>query len=343
MSKRTLPSRPSLFLMLVVAVVSVSACGVPATPEPSPTVAPTATASGAVVTASLMTASPPTFTPAPPTLTPTAIASPTETATEEPTPDYAATTAALIPKVVALSPSKHVSSYPSPDGRWQAQFTTYDCVKVEDDSSSNSYDELSLVRTDTGESQVIDFELQYCEGLGAYGLGALFWSANSRYFYYTTAAHGVPDGGCGYWARPWVSVEAATGQKENLTEGPLAPDGKRMAFASWSEDEVVLWSLNEGRAASLKAFVPQIMVGPLAWSPDGQALVYLQWSDYCFPGKSYVVRVDWSGPTQSLLLESGEPAFVGVRWDAPNRLRLSDAEGGQWNYDLLAQRLSRAP
>jgi hypothetical protein len=193
--------------------------------------------------------------------------------------------------------------------------------------------------------RVVADQLQFCGGLGAYGLGGLFWSPNSHYFYFTDARQGVPDGGGCYWERPLFAVEVASGNVEQLAPGSpwsLSPDG--ITLAAQRGRELRLWSLDDGEIASTPLAIPDAAAGIIVWSPDGHSLVYLQTASNCQPfGKSYVVRLDLPDLRHTLLIESETPGFSGAIWDAPNRLRLFDEQGEEWRYNLVTKELKPAP
>jgi hypothetical protein len=212
----------------------------------------------------------------PPTLTSTFTPGPTQPLSATPTPDLAAT-------VIALSQPRSHAAYPSPDGEWQAEVVIYECVQVNEESI-NAYEQLKLSRVSQGTEQVVDSQLLFCGGLGAYGLEGLFWSANNRYFYYTNAREGVPDG-CGYWQRPVIRVDVTNQQVEALGRGTVSPDGTKLA--TWQDRELVVWDANQGEIGRATAAVQDIGPGSIVWSPDSRALVYLQVASYCpLSGKS---------------------------------------------------------
>ncbi len=139
-----------------------------------------------------------TQTPAP-TATPTSSTTPRQTATATRTPIlFSSPTADLAATVIALEQPRLYNSFPSPDGVWRTDVLIYDCVKTfggyEAGGYENAYDQLRLINLVTGDDKLADEQLQYCGGIGAYGLEGLFWSSNSRYFYYITAREGVPGG-----------------------------------------------------------------------------------------------------------------------------------------------------
>jgi hypothetical protein len=86
--------------------------------------------------------------------------------------------------VVALEQPRHHASNSSPDKRWRAEVIVYDCVRT-DDGQENAYEELLLTEVPGSATRTADSQLRNCGGLGAFGLEGLFWSPNTRYFYYT--------------------------------------------------------------------------------------------------------------------------------------------------------------
>lgn len=282
----------------------------------------------------------PTSTKAPDTATPTRTPRPAA-AIPTSTPDFHATAAVIADAVMTASPPRLLASYPSPDNKWRVEVTIHDCVQV-GDLDIHAYEELRLTEVSTGTSQVVDSQLLNCGGLGAFGLEGRFWSSNSRYFYYTDAREGVPDGGCGYWERPLLRLDITDHSTEYLGMGLLSPDGTKLA--TWQDFDLVVWSLDEGEIARSAALPEDAVRGPIAWAPDGEALVYLQTKEYCIPsGSSYVVRLDLLALQPELLLESAAPAFIDVTWDDPDQLKLSDEEGKTWTYDFETEELRSVP
>ncbi len=250
------------------------------------------------------------------------------------TPDMAAT-------VTALQTPRVLASYPSPDGRWRADVIIYDCVKV-GDTGMNAYEQLKLIRVSDSADETIDSQLRYCEGLGAFGFQGLFWSPNSRYFYYTDAREGSPDGLCSYWEPTVFTFNVTTRNKEAIGMGPRSPDGQKMA-AWYGDGEILVWDINAGEVGRVQVDSGRV-AGPIVWSPNNRALIYLQTATYCPPrGKSYVGRIDLPDLQHTPLIESEAPSFDDAKWDAPNRLRLFDEQGKEWRYDLATKQLRPAP
>jgi hypothetical protein len=268
----------------------------------------------------------------------TATVTPTEfRETPTATPDIAST-------VMAISSPKIEASFLSPDERWRGEVVLYDCVQADtrEGADTNSVEILRLIWANDQKEMIAEQDLYNCGGVGAYGLAGLFWSSNSQYFYFTDAAKSAPDGLCGYWARTIKRVNVDSGEVESLDGGPLSPDKTKLAF--WRDNEIVIWSLDEGEIAHISGLVPETFKNEIAWSPDGKSLVYLQTELDCFPfGKSYVTRLDLSGMKQSLLLESETPSFNWLTWDAPYRISLVDDKGTKWRYNLVSQELTPVP
>ena len=219
------------------------------------------------------------------------------------TPDVAAT-------VIAITTPRIHSSFPSADGKWIAEVVIYDCVKVDprETAEANAVEILKLIQTDDQTEKIIETQLLSCGGVGAYGVGGLVWSPNNQYFYYTDARESVPDGLCGYWARPIKRVSVDNQKVDSVGDAHLSPNETKLAL--WQNNEIVIWRLDEGEIAHIPATMPNAFKNQIAWSPDSQSLIYLQTELDCYPfGKSYVTRLDLSGMTQNLLFEIRNTEF----------------------------------
>ncbi len=280
--------------------------------------------------------------PTSPVVTSTPVQKPTTTIDVSPTPDLETPTATpdIAATVTTLQQPRIYASYPSPDSQWRAQVIIYDCVKLSE-TDENAYEQLKLVRVSDKVEQIVDTQLQYCGGLGGFGFKGLFWSPNSRYFYFTDAREGSPDGLCSYWQPPIISLDVTTQSREYLGDGPRSPDGTKLA--AWQEQGLIVWDVNTGEIGRVQVDSGKV-AGPIVWSPDSQALIYLQTATYCPPrGKSFVGRIDVPELKQTLLLESETLDFEDAKWDAPNRLKLFDEEGKEWIYDFATQELTSSP
>jgi len=276
----------------------------------------------------------------------------TPAATRTPTPDFSATefwvtSTAIVEAVMGTQQPRTYESYPSPDGKWLAEILMYDCMKVDPrpEADANAYEQLRLVKGSSGEITTADGQLQNCGGLGAFGLEGLFWSQNSRYFYYTDSREGVPDGCGGYWQKPILRLEINTLRTETLGAGFLSPDGRKIA--AWDEEELVIWDVSEGDEVgriSPASLNRETGAGPVIWSPDSQAFVYIQAVSFCpVAGKSSVVHVTLSTLKQEVLLESESPTFGDADWNKNNVLVLFDENGNRWVYTFDTQELKHSP
>ena len=271
-----------------------------------------------------------------PTITPTHISTSTRTPIPSPTEDLAATV------VAAQKPSLY-ASYPSPDGLWRTDVLIYNCIKVNEGGDETALEQLHLVNLVTGDERLVDTQLQYCGGLGAYGFEGRFWSPDSNYFYYTTARLGVPDG-CGFWEPPLSRFDLANLRTEFLGMGTQSPDGEKIATWDTSFKELVIRDINDGEIARFPAFSSDAGIGPITWLPDSQSLVYLQVNSWCpLAGKSYLVEADLLSTTQTLLLESEKPTFSSVEWADSDEIKLFDENGKEWRFNLDSKELTQSP
>ncbi|MFZ6028453.1 MAG: hypothetical protein ACOYYS_12120 [Chloroflexota bacterium] len=265
-------------------------------------------------------------------------------ATETAETEYSATETALVATVLAGG-QPVVESYLSPDGNWNASFTHADCVQV--GLESIAYDEFKLINQWAGTERVVAAQLLYCQGIGAAGLDGLTWSQNSRYFYYTTAREGHPDGGCGYWEPDVSYVDTVTAVPRRIGYGPFSPDGTKLAvWPRGSDDEagfLIVWDVNEAEKSYHPMYDADWSRGPIAWAPDGQSLVYLQSEIECTQDSaSQIIWLDLSSSTQSPLPVLPGVNFQTVTWYLPGKLLLSDVYGEQWTYDFNSRSFAPA-
>ncbi len=324
---------------VLISFIAACSSGAPAGVPTKPIAATAVTVPASTVIAAAATA-----TQLPPSATDTPAATPT---VQDPTltlapPEPTTNATALIAAVVTAQPARVLETHDSPDGKWHAEITRSDCTLIDAANGENAYEQLSLINRATGESQLIADQLQNCGGLGAFGLGGLYWSRDSRYFFYTGAREGYPDGGCLGWYRPAARLEVATGERLGLVQGPQSPAGTWMAGIAGPE--LVVWRHDTGEIMQAPVAVSGLRAGALAWAPDGKALVYLQWTSDCAAagGESTVVRFELASGTQSVVLTSQAPEFAKVIWDAPNRLRLFESDDHyEWRYNFATQTLTR--
>jgi hypothetical protein len=211
-----------------------------------------------------------------------------------------------------------------------------------EEADANAYEQLKLIELGSKSEYVFADQLHFCGGIGAFGLDGLYWSPNSRYFYYTNAARGVPDGLCGYWARPIHVADVETRATRFVGSGHASPDGTMLAF--WEDNAIVVWSLDKGEVARLAAVVSAPFPNEIAWSPDSRALVYLQTTGNCISsGTSYVTHLEVTGLQQTLILQSEIPSFTWLAWEVPDSLNLIDNQGKRWELNLTSRELQQVP
>ena len=273
----------------------------------------------------------------------TATSRPTTTVAPTEIPQTPTVNPSIAATVIALSPPRILSSSLSPDGKWRAKVLIHDFVLMDPqlNTHSNAVEILNLIRVSDQKEFIIETSLRnWPDYLG--GIRGLVWSPNGQYFYYTDTRERVPEGLCAYWARPVKRVLAESQEVELVGGGHLSPDKTKLAF--WQNNNIVIWSLDDGEIARIPAVIPDAFKSQIAWSFDSQSLVYLQTQAGCPPfGKSYMTHLDLSEMTQTLLIESEDPSFYWLTWDAPSRISLADEGGNVWKFNLVSKELRLVP
>jgi hypothetical protein len=321
-----------VFLVVVLAgcgrpPVAVAPTAAPSTqsPTPPPTTTPTPTAS------LTPTASPTATLPAP-------TATPTVTPTPTPTPDAVAT-------LTAAGEPALLESHLSPDRRWRVDIVAYPCGRVGASAGEAQVEQAILVEVATGSEAVVQSQVASCgQGLGAAGLEGLFWSPDSRLFYYTNARDGVPDGGGGAcWEPPLLALNV-----ERLTVAPIAgiwarsPAGDQLAFGEGRD--LVLQDLDGHHAARTPLHDPDAALCRILWSPAGEAIYYLQAAVPGEPGPFSLVLADPTSSNPTLLLEGTGAAFVDAEWETGSRIDISGIQVGArrtWSVNLECRDFGR--
>lgn len=282
-----------------------------------------------------------------------------ETPTFGPTPDYIATAdfidiatadfieTASINTIISTVQPDVLETHSSPDGKWQVDVIRYDCINYsyQDYIGIIAYEQLKIVNLSDGTEKIVDDQQQVCDGIGMYGLGGLYWSPNTRYFYYTDAREGYPET-CGNYAVPAIyRLDTLTQETITVGGGHISPDQTKLAMWQWQENEIVIWDLDKGEVGRASGLIPNILDGQISWSPDGQSIVYLQTTFDCAPdyGKVYITRLDLPDLSQSLLFEHESPGFGWLSWDIPDLISLRDGMGKIWIYDLVSNELKPNP
>lgn len=312
---------PSLWFKLFLCAIFLAACNQASPAVPTTNAADPAEAASATPprTAAQHTATP--------TISKTATALPPPSIT--PTPDLVAT-------AQAGSPAQLISSQVSPDGLWWARVFSHPCPQSTA-GETYGYDYLQLTDQNTGKNNILSSQLIHCGGLGGYGLAGRFWSHASRFYYFTDAAIGVPDG-CGYYLPPLLRLDVTDWSITRLGMGTISPDGFKLA--SWADGKLVIWDINDGQIGSTRLPVENTLPGPIAWAPDGQSITYLLSEAYCPLGLTYVVRLNLSDFQSTPFYASQDPSFADIRWDTANRVILTDEDGSTWAYNFITGTLA---
>ncbi|HSF83481.1 MAG TPA: hypothetical protein VLA49_19740 [Anaerolineales bacterium] len=309
----------------VLGLVLLGSCSSPtATPTPM-AISPTLTATTPTLTATT------TRTPTP-TRSPTPQATRTKTASPQPTADAQS-------RLLTEVPPRIYGSYPSPDGNWEVQVIIYDCTSVDPDAPwGNSLEQLVLIRLADSTRTVLDDQFINCGGLGASGLEGRFWSNDSKFFFYTSAREGVPDG-CGYfWARPLLRVDITDPNPIRFGSSVISPDGKMIA--AWISGQLEIWETSGDQIAMAQIPVSAASIGPIVWSPDNRSVAYLLSEEQCMDGETYVVTVAIADMEPVLVLTSEDPGFFDLSWDTRDTLTLLDRERIAWSLNLMTGQLT---
>ncbi len=261
-------------------------------------------------------------------------------------PEYTQTAVVIAGRLMATAQPEVRALSTSPDQRWRAELVNYPCTLVQSEiPGTNAYDILRLVDASSGEEIQIADQLRFCEGLGAFGLGEIAWSANSLFYYYTDAREGSPDGGFPGWMRTIYRFDLAARQSLEIGPAQLSPNHKEMAVSEvYAQGQhslvplgLTIWDLNGEKLAEYKTEFSGAGWGKhhIAWSPVNQDLVYIEM--ICpehLKCTAALYYVDRAAGSRAALLEDWQPAFQAVTWDEPDRLTLIDEAFEQWVYTL---------
>jgi len=252
---------------------------------------------------------------------------PTSTQTPE---EYESPDSELAATVVAAGEMMVLESNTSPNGNWRAEVARYDCVPVGEEDEL-AYEELTLIDWSNNQETLVAEQLQYCGGLGAFGLSILQWSLDSRYLYYNQSRQGVPDGACGPWIPPLNRYDTSSGENQLIGPGVFSPDQNKLVV--WQGGELIFWDVNGEEIGRTEVEDNESTITTFAWSPDSQALIYLQNENQCPPyGNSTLTQVGLPGLDQTVLLETQNPVFGDLRWEDPERIDLIDSDGQVWFF-----------
>lgn len=230
----------------------------------------------------------------------------------------------------------------SPSGTWQAVVTHYACLPF---AAGEEYqlDELSLVHLPSGQTTLVDQQISRCGQGKKVGDQRLFWSPNDKILYYSRGDVSLAQDACEYQETPLVAVDLTqTPFKRlpyNLRVGSLSPTGELLAFWQFSQS-VVVWGMNGGEILRVGPGDPKAGTGPIAWSPDGERIAYLQTTQPGCPlsGKAFVQLFDREEP---IPVETTQTSlFSSLYWQDENTLILVDTQDRYWSYSTADQHLT---
>jgi hypothetical protein len=240
--------------------------------------------------------------------------------------------------VVAQSP-QILESQESPDGNWRAEVIRYDCVRISQ-YEENALEEIILRSTDGQEIRQVEEQFLNCGGTGAWGLGNLVWSVDSRYLYYSTARESVPGGyGICLWERPLTRLEVSNGERLQLTYGETSPSGDRWVMKQGYE--LVIWSYDKGELNRIASPLAERVFISVDWMPDESNLVYALGSDVCMPfGPTQLGMVELASGQHTLLVEEAPDLEFSLVQDGQALLfRTADTVDGETRYYLHGLKL----
>jgi hypothetical protein len=264
---------------------------------------------------------------------------------QTPTKTSASPTPNVIATLVAKEKGKIIEQHLSPDGQWQINVTTYPCRTVKD--SEIKIEQMELIEVTSKTTFVIQTQTLICEeGLGAVGLGGLFWSPDSQIFYYTDARVGVPDGCGGYcWNRPLLALYINDVTTQSLAKiWSYSEEAKQIAIGQ--KEQVVLQNLEGEIIQRIPLHPPDAKICQILWEPDGENIVYLQTSNPFVPGLFTLVNVDQDSHKSTVLLALENATFISANWKIPTLINVSGIQNGkhqQWTVDYTQQNVSTTP
>ncbi len=247
---------------------------------------------------------------------------PVPEATQTALPDIAST-------VAAVNAPQILGTFRSPDASWQAQVLRHDCTFI-DEYGDMAYEELRL--NGTHGSYLADLQLINCGGLGGAGQAGMFWAPDSRYFYYTTAREGMPDGCIGYWKPPLSRIDVTNQSIQYLGVGEVSPDGSLIAV--WQDAYLIIFPIETGDEVTIDLPLPGELLAGLAWSPSSDALIFIQAENLCPPSGSSVYLLKLADPLPTRLLGPQDPFIGEISWLDPARVQLVGGDGRIWTFDL---------
>jgi hypothetical protein len=151
-------------------------------------------------------------------------------------------------------------------------------------------------------------------------------------------------GGNKHLGKDLKRLDLTTGEVSQVSNGgtylSFSPDEKYLATISFGSEGINIQNLTSDKLDILDLLVRHEDLGLetdqryITWSPDSQSLVFVIMAGVCdFTVESYfnwIVRVDISTLTQSMLTERDERGLVPVSWIEQDRILTRDKDGNLW-------------
>jgi len=229
-------------------------------------------------------------------------------------------------------------------------------IDLEGEFTGYFIDTIALRNLSDGSTSVVDPGYpQECDVRSWYGFHGLFWTRDSRYFYYSNFLRDRPDRQDTIWPRTdyqgalmridvWPSTEYRS-LSEDLGDALLSPNGNRFATWRWlhlPQDGLAIHEINQGEVLRFSAPEQGAHDPVIVWSRDSTSLVYLQSDGWNFA--TTLVLVDILKKSQTVLVQTNDARFTDVAWDEPGQIALVEQTynltvGRRWHYDLATGEL----
>jgi serine/threonine protein kinase len=168
------------------------------------------------------------------------------------------------------------------------------------------------------------------ERIGGSALSAAFSSAKNGTLVYASTGGASAVQQLGWWDRNGKQV-ASVGPPGIYQNFRLAPDEKRIAFASNRDGNTDIWVLDSVRGVTSRLTFDGGIDDPAMWSPDGSRLIWASSRTGSFD--LYVKSANGAGPEQ-LLIKMGTPAGWPEDWSQDGRYLLYQIPGMKTGQDL---------
>lgn len=276
--------------------------------------------------------------------------SPTEFNNKTQESDYYSTNTAIVQELKKTITPQDYQQLLSPNGQYLANFIVLECTNITEGLNPYSLRTIKITDKIQPNTWIVIDQLIYCGGEGSGGiLGGLFWSNNSRYFYFTDNWYGEADTNPISWINTAYRYDLLT--KETLNLSGLALSIDKLKIAAGDGRDLVVWDLDGGEIARFPGnniILDQsssVWLHYLDWSSDNNSIAYILTlqSINNASNTSYILIANICQKQNSLLFVSSNPEFIEVHWIDQNHLSLvgnSNQIYSDWVYDILDKSLT---